>query len=144
MITLTNHKTYTTPLSRDEALAVVQEMISSTSKFLFITIRHYFGEVKGSGFLFTTYSGLPTALMVPQIKGQVTDQQPTYIKLKLQLPIIPAIFLLIVPVLFVPGLLTMEEMTINGVVREPTIVLPLYFWFSRFLPFFIFSILCCL
>lgn len=54
------------------------------------------------------------------IKGKVTREDRTVVDLKFHLPIIPAFFLLVLPLMFLPSFFTMDEMTINGVLREPT------------------------
>lgn len=54
------------------------------------------------------------------VKGRVTSDHRTVVDLKFQLPIIPAFFLFVLPLMFLPSFFTIDEMTINGVLREPT------------------------
>jgi hypothetical protein len=111
---------FTTSSSQEEILNTVRSMLSSKSKILFFTSRHYFGNVEGQKFAFTTYSGFENRFFVPMVKGQVTSESPTIVHLNFQLPILPAFFLLVFPLIFLPSFFTLDEMTINGVLREPT------------------------
>lgn len=107
-------------MSAQQTLTVVEEMLASKSKILFFTIRHYFGHLEGQEFLFSTYNGYQTRLLVPVVKGKVTYNNQTVVDLKFQFPIIPAFFLLVLPLIFLPSFFTIGEMTINDVLREPT------------------------
>ncbi|MBA4055952.1 MAG: hypothetical protein C0490_14655 [Marivirga sp.] len=119
-LSFTSQKTFTTSFSEQQTLDAIQGMLSSKSKILFFTIRHYFGHLKGQEFVFSTYNGYQTRLLVPMVKGKVTNDDRTVVDLKFQLPIIPTFFLLVLPMMFLPSFFTIDEMTINGVLREPT------------------------
>jgi hypothetical protein len=54
------------------------------------------------------------------VKGTVTYNDQTIVDLKFQLPIVPAFFQLVLPLIFLPSFFTIDEMTIDGVLREPT------------------------
>lgn len=114
-------------------------MLSSKSKILFFTIHHYYGHVKGLEFRFSPYGNYQTRLLAPMIRGQISNDHPTIVDLKFQLPIIPGFFLVMFPLMFVPSLLTSDEMTINGVLREPTMNERIGFtFFSLGVPAFIY------
>lgn len=102
-------RTFTTSFSQEEAMTAVQEMLSSKSKILFFTIRHYFGHLKGQEFVFSTYNGYQTRLLVPMVKGKVTHDDRTVVDLKFQLPIIPALFLFVLPLIFLPSFFTLMK-----------------------------------
>jgi hypothetical protein len=119
-LSFTSRKTFTTSFSEQQTLNAIQEMLSSKSKILFFTIPHYFGHLKGQEFVFSAYNGYQTRLLVSMVKGKVTHDDRTVVDLKFQLPIIPALFLLVLPLIFLPSFFTIDEMTINGVLREPT------------------------
>lgn len=121
-LSFTSRKTFITSFSKEQAIMVIQEMLSSKSKILFFTIRHYFGYVRGQEFTFSTYNGYQTRLLIPMVKGKVAQVDRTVVDLKFQVPIIPTCFLLVVPMMFLPSLFTMDEMTINGELREPTMI----------------------
>jgi hypothetical protein len=119
-LSLTSRKTFTTSLSEEQTMRAIQEMLSSKSKILFFTIRQYFGHARGKEFTFSPYDGFQTRILVPMVKGKVTHDDKTVVDLKIHLPIIPTFFLLVLPLMFIPSFFTMDEMTINGVLREPT------------------------
>jgi hypothetical protein len=117
---LTLRKTFTTSFSEEETLTAVQEMLTSKWKILFFSIPRYFGRVTAREFTFSTYSRYQTTLLVPAVKGKVSHDGQTLVDLKFQLPVIPALFLLLFPLMFVPTFFTIDQMTINGVLRIPT------------------------
>jgi hypothetical protein len=101
-------------------MTAVQDMLSSKSKVLFFTIRHYDGYANGLEFRFFPYKGYRSRLLAPVVKGQVRNDHPTVVDLEFQPPIIPAVFLLVFPLMFLPLFFSTDAMTINGVLREPT------------------------
>jgi hypothetical protein len=119
-LSFTSQKTFTTSFSEQQTLNTIQGMFSLNSKILFFTIRHYFGHMNGQEFVLSTYNGYQTGLLVPMVKGKVAHDDQTVVGLKFQLPIIPTFFLLVLPLMFIPIFFTVDEMTINGVLKEPT------------------------
>lgn len=120
LLSFTSRKTFTTVFSEQQTMIAIQEMLSVKSKILFFTVRHYFGHLKGQDFVLSSYNGYQARLLVPMVTGRITRDNKTVVDLKFQLPIIPAFFLLVLPLVFLPSFFTIDEMTINGVLREPT------------------------
>jgi hypothetical protein len=112
-------RTYTTSFSQEEVLAIVSELLSSKSKFLFFSVRKFFGRVKGGKFQ-VSMNHSTSRLLVPVVKGQMLEGKPTVVELILKLPIIPTVAMTSAFLVLGIGLLTSDQMTINGVLREPT------------------------
>lgn len=72
-------------------------------------------------FIVSSYRSDFAGLLAPRIKGKIISSDPTQVKMRLILPLFPMIFLIGGPLYFFPSFFTTETMTINGVLRAPTI-----------------------
>ena len=118
---LSKSERFVTTLSQQETMNIVHKMLSLKTKVLFISVANYFGTATGTEFIMFTVNSFRVRHFVPIVKGHVMRGEPTIVELKSELPVIPAFFLLVVPVIFLPVFFTMDKMMINDVLREPSL-----------------------
>lgn len=112
-------KTFTTQYSREEVLAFVQERLNRKSKLLFISFVEYIGSIKGATFSFYKNFNPSHGLSNPKIKGTILSESPTTIKVQISPHYLRVLFFLLFPCVFIPAAITSDEITIDGVLREP-------------------------
>jgi hypothetical protein len=114
-------KTFTTPLSAEEAVVKIRELINTKTKILFFSIGEYTGSIDGNEFSLGKFSGESLGLFTSKIKGSIRLEDRTLVETRISLPYLPIIFYLIFPVMFLKIIFSVDEMNINGVLRRPEI-----------------------
>ncbi len=120
-------KTFTTTLSKDEVIGFVRERLNRQSKILFISSNDYVGSIDGRSFkLYKNFNGR-YGRSNPKISGTITTTDPVTIDIKISPHYIRLLFFSIFPIVFVPAAIFSDQMTINGVLREPEMSERLFF-----------------
>lgn len=119
-LSISSRKTFTTTLSVEQAIEAVQEMLSSRQQIFSFKLKQYSGKINGSEFSVAAKTLPDFGFLKPGIEGSIKAQERTVVELKRHLPIIPMSPFIIVLFVAVPSILLDEQMTINGVLREPT------------------------
>ena len=114
-------KTFLTTLSKDEVIGFVMERLSKRSKFLFLSSKVYVGSIKGTTFNFYRNFDRKYGRSNPKILGTILASDPTTIDIVISPHYFRILFFLIFPMVFIPAAILSEEMTINGIIREPTL-----------------------
>ena len=117
--TVQARKTFTTPLSASEVITAINRLINTKSKFLFILPSQYFGYVNTKEFNLGGHKGDRFGIFSPRIKGGILAEKPTTIEIRFVIPYLTTFFFLIIPITFSLVAAFTDQMTINGVVREP-------------------------
>ena len=115
-------KTFTTSLSPSEAAGAIERLLNTKSKFFFILPSQYFGYITAGEFSLRGQKGDSFGLFSPRIKGTIRSENPTTIETRFVLPYLTPFFYLIFPIVFLPTAFFTDEMTINGVLREPELL----------------------
>jgi hypothetical protein len=115
-------KTFTTRLSKEEVISFVRERINSRTKFLFLSMKDYKGSISGNTFELQKAYSSQHSPSFPKIQGKVISGNPTTVELEISPPYFRILFFLIFPTLFVPAFVFSDEITINGVLRTPSII----------------------
>jgi|GEM_PF-5453451 len=118
-LSISSRKTFTTTLSVEQAIEAVQEMLSSRQQVLFFKPKQYSGKINGKEFNIAFSTGPHIRFMTSAIAGSMKTADSTIVELKYQIPIIPMVFFMLISLASIPYD-TLRELTINGVLREPT------------------------
>jgi hypothetical protein len=114
-------KTFTTSLKRDEVINFVRERLNKQSKVLFISSKDYVGSINGRNFNLYKNFNSRYGGSNPKIKGTITTENPTTIDIKIAPHYLRIAFFMIFPIVFIPAAILSDQMTINGVLKEPEI-----------------------
>lgn len=117
---LTRQNTFTTILSPSDVRSSIQQLFDTRSKFLFFSIKRYSGSINRNEFTLRAHTGdyVGMFLMAPKIKGYIHGENPTMVDLRIVIPYFLIFFYLSFAMAFI-ALAFVNEMNINGVVREP-------------------------
>ena len=115
-------KTFTTHLSKDEVIGFIRERLSRKSRFLFITTSDYVGSIEGRTFNFYKNFNARYGRSNPKIKGTISTENHTTVEIKISPHYLRVLFFLIFPCVFIPTAILSDQMTINGVLREPELI----------------------
>jgi hypothetical protein len=112
-------KTFTTSLSSDEVLAFVKERLNRKHKFPFLSSNEYIGSIDDSSFNLYKAFNSKYGRSNPKVSGTIISDNPTTIEIKISPHYFRVLFFLTFPLVFIPGAIFSDQMTINGVLREP-------------------------
>ncbi|HEY0655883.1 MAG TPA: hypothetical protein VGD65_22260 [Chryseosolibacter sp.] len=136
-------KTYTTHLSPDQVKSAILELLATKSTFIF-SWPEYPGKLQGLDFSISNNILLATkSTPRPGVKGKIIPSETaTVVELRPRIPILETFLCCIFPIIFISVMITTDEMTINGVVREPTLVERIFFsFFSIAIPGIVFGLI---
>lgn len=112
-------KTYTTPLSHDQLLALLSRWQPNRKLFQFYEVDNYAAVLVDKGFVLRQATPRQNLPAMPKIMGEIIQAHPTTIRVQ----IIPnywlITFLCLFPLVFVPAALFSDNWTIDGVHRAP-------------------------
>ncbi|AZQ64705.1 hypothetical protein EI427_21005 [Flammeovirga pectinis] len=112
---------YTSSLNRQEIEMTIRSLLSTESHFLFFKQKEYKGKLKKNKFKF--YKKFSSnQFSNPEIKGKFISENPLMVEIRITPHYFKLLFFLIFPIIFIPESIFADEMTINGVLREPTLV----------------------
>lgn len=112
-------KTFTTIHSREEVISFVRERLNRKSKVFFISSSDYVGSIKGKEFKLYKNFNARSGRANPKIKGTIVSENPTTIEIRISPHYLRVLFFMIFPCAFIPAAILSEQITINGVLREP-------------------------
>lgn len=115
-------KTFTTSYSKDEVIGFVRERLNRKSKVLFISTSDYVGSIEGRTFQLYKNFNSRSGPAYSKIKGIVLIENPTTIEIRITPHYLRILFFMIFPCVFIPGAILSNQMTINGVLREPELI----------------------
>ena len=113
-------KIFTTRLSSSEVMSSISNLLDEKSKFLFIPLNDNIGSIARNSFQFYKTYNIRSGPANPWIKGVIVMENPTTIEIKISPHWHRVIFFMIFPVIFIPTAFLDSQMTINGILREPT------------------------
>jgi hypothetical protein len=115
-------KIFTTSKSEREVAGDIIELLDAQTKVFFFSMRQYNGSMANNKFIIGQYVGGPAKYASTKLKGEVIPGNQTVVKIKLSLHFL---IVIIVTLFMLSGgyggyiVMTTQEMTINGVLREP-------------------------
>jgi hypothetical protein len=120
-------KIYTTLLSPDQVKTILLDLMSIKGKFLFYSWKEYPGSLAGANFHISNLIFDYTNLTRPNVQGKIRPMPvgqkiETIVELKSGIPFFTLIFYGLFPTFMIPIMILTDEMTINGVLREPTVL----------------------
>ena len=118
-LTISIHKTFITPLSKEDLLTFVNNKINSKSRFLFFSSNDYNGSIKENKFKFYRKFNIKLGPAYPKVIGYIKSESPTVLEIKIKPHYFRVAFFLIFPIIFISSALFSLQMTINGVLRPP-------------------------
>ena len=113
------HKTFISPLSKEEVFTFVYDKLNSQSKFLFFSSNDYGGHVDENYFKFYKKFNENSGPAYPKIIGTIKSEYPTTIEIKIKPHYFRIAFFLIFPLVFIPNSLINYQMIINCTLRTP-------------------------
>jgi hypothetical protein len=122
--------TFTTLKSQAEVSSVINELLATKTKVIFFSVRHYAGSVTNNEFTIGKYITGSSEFVTMKVRGQVFSGNPTMVNLRFGMPF--AIVMMVTFFTVASGFaafttLTIDEMTINGVLREPSTAERIFF-----------------
>jgi hypothetical protein len=138
-------KLYTSEYSADQVKTIILELLAAKTKILFFSFKTHYGTLKDGQFKFSAYN-TELVMLSPTVKGKIFGENRTVVEIKDGIPIVMLLFYSLFPAFMIPMMWLSDEITINGVLREPTIlerigfsifsigVPGVIFFFNTFLP----------
>jgi hypothetical protein len=120
-------KTFSTTLSKEEVLSFVKERLARRHKVLFGSSPEYSGSVSENSFIFYRIFNAQHGRANPKISGKIKSFNPTVIEVKVSPHYWRISFFLIFPLVFIPVSFLSDQMTINGVLKEPELSERIFF-----------------
>jgi hypothetical protein len=112
-------KTFTTALSEDDIIKFVRERLNRRHRLLFLSSPEYVGSIDGKSFKIYRNFDARYGRSNPKVHGTIMSSNPTTIEIKVSPHYLRILFFSIFPIVFVPAAILSDQMTINGVLREP-------------------------
>jgi hypothetical protein len=123
-LTLSTNKSYSSILSKEEIIHELNNL-DREKKFGGLKVDQFDTNIMDSNFSIQRYSnGLDgfTLEKFPLINGEIISEKPTVINIKLKPNLFTIVFFAIFVFTFIPVGIFIDEMTINGVKKVPTIL----------------------
>jgi hypothetical protein len=112
-------KDYTSTLTYNQLLALLSRLQPSRKQWQLYEVDNYSVDLVPKGFVLRYAEPRHNLPAMPKIVGEITQEHPTTIQLKIAPNYLLVAFLLLFPLVFVPAALFSDDWTINGVHRAP-------------------------